>query len=319
MAKMIRPLRRLGVNLTDVGLKQFAFEQGMINSPKAALEGAQRYWALVKFIKKEMPMAYGFDPKAGKEITDAERTVGSLWNRIKGLKGFLKDLGVEWGAQANTGLQLADTIGIINNALKSFQTRIAENKSVEKYFSKFRDIMENLAELFKSFGEDSDISKSWSKFAASVKDAFAPVYFLFDEILNSPAYKKFRDDLLTIGYKLGENIASGFWYGMGQLGDIVKAAIQRGSNKLADTVLFGTEKMPGVLSNKRERADLGRTFGLIPQAYQPNLAKAAWQAREGTGYKRYNALSGDVNTWGSNDLLQQIADNTAKIPELKAE
>ena len=261
MSKMIRPLRRLGVNLSDITLKQHAFEQGMIRTAKSPLEGRKRYEALLSFIKQELPDA----------MDDAQRTIGSLANRFKQLQGAVKDLGVVWGNRVKEGTMLANVFKNLSQRINDFSNNEAAMDKVSEGMEKAKRLGTSFIDVFKNMTSGKvEFRLSLKKFTGDLdRYVLTPIKEVWDNMVASEGWANFKSNLLFLAKEAGYTMAEGLQDGM-------KAIFP----KLAK-FMFANKSIGNLFHKASYFNDpkLMQDTGITPKPYVPSAAKGLNQRR----------------------------------------
>lgn len=83
----MEPLRRYGVVLSDVRLKQKAFEMGLISSTKDALTPATKAQATYALIMQDTTLAQGDFARTSGDLANMQRSLGAQWENLKAKMG----------------------------------------------------------------------------------------------------------------------------------------------------------------------------------------------------------------------------------------
>lgn len=179
---MYRPLRDMGVLLTDEKVKLKAVEMGLAKNTKHVSDMAMTY-ARLKLIEEQSTDARN----------DAIRTSGSFANRMKAVRSAFKDLRVEIGKQLTEGGSFRSLLGDIGEKIKGLIKWLKDTGAVEKWGKKLKEWLTKAYaavkpiadEIAKLFSEDKgvreqaqkDLAQKFSDLGTKLGEAFMEKVF----------------------------------------------------------------------------------------------------------------------------------------------
>ena len=176
---MYRPLRDMGVLLTDEKVKLKAVEMGLAWNTKNVSDQAMTY-ARLKLIQEQSTDAQG----------DAVRTSGSFANRLKAVRSAFKELRIEVGKQLIESGSLKDLMNSLANKMRDLMKWFRDTGQIGKWGKKLKEWLDKAYEGIKPIAEE--IGKLFSEDQGVRKKA------------QSELQQKFADLGKTLGEKFQE-------------------------------------------------------------------------------------------------------------------